>query len=53
MTERETRRQWPCRTCGEHVVHGEVIYEMIFNETFPYSTVASVAMVTCKEPQCP
>ena len=26
---------------------------MIFNEIFPYSTVASVAMVTCKEPQCP
>ena len=26
---------------------------MIFNEIFPYSTVAYVAMVTCKEPQCP
>ena len=37
----------------KHVVHGDVIYEMILNEIFPYSTVASVAMVTCKEPQCP
>ena len=26
---------------------------MIFNEIFPYSTVGSVTMVTCKEPKCP
>ena len=37
----------------KHVVHGDVIYEIIFNEIFPYSTVGSVTMVTCKEPKCP